>query len=186
MQNRYLTYKFNEDSKTIETERILMRLSETDDAKRVAFLANNKNIADKLYFLPQPYTEADALEWFENHHKNYNNKKCFDFMITVNNEIIGVIGLSLNVNNGAEIGYWLGEDYWNMGYASEAAEALIEFGFKHLKLHKIYAGHFSSNKASGRVMEKVGMHYEATLKDQIFKNNKYQDQIMYAIFNTNE
>ncbi|MGL4582408.1 MAG: GNAT family N-acetyltransferase, partial [Flavobacterium sp.] len=64
---------------------------------------------------------------------------------------------------------------------TEAAKALIQFGFDTLQLHKIFATHFTYNEASGRIMQKIGMQQEGVLKGQILKNEKYLDLITYAI-----
>lgn len=64
-----------------------------------------------------------------------------------------------------------------------AERAVIEFAFTEKKYHKVYARHFASNPASGRIMQKCGMTYEGTLKDQIHKINSYEDLVYYGIVN---
>ncbi|MEK4006743.1 GNAT family N-acetyltransferase [Paenibacillus sp. FSL H3-0333] len=86
-------------------------------------------------------------------------------------------------HHNGEIGYWIGEAHWGHGYGTEAARAVIEFAFTEKKYHKVYARHFASNPASGRIMQKCGMTYEGTLKDQIHKINSYEDLVYYGIVN---
>ena len=71
-------------------------------------------------------------------------------------KIIGAIGLHDRNDDKAELGYWIAVPFWNKGYATEAASAILNFGIKELKFHKIYATHFIHNPASGRIMEKIG------------------------------
>ena len=63
------------------------------------------------------------------------------------------------VDGNAELGYWIGEPYWNRGYCSEAAKSLVQFAFEKLAVKNIMAEHLSSNPASGRVMQKLGMQH---------------------------
>ncbi len=79
------------------------------------------------------------------------------------------------------MGYWLGQPYWNLGYGTEAAAALIEFGFNQLNLNRIYAYHLPRNPASGRIMQKIGMTYEGLLRQAAKKGDTFEDLILYAI-----
>jgi len=90
--------------------------------------------------------------------------------------LIGSIGLEIKrENNNAELVYWLGKDYWGQGYATEAARAIISYGFDELKLHRIYARYLSHNLASGRVLEKLGMTHEGRLRGHLKKFGVYED-----------
>jgi RimJ/RimL family protein N-acetyltransferase len=75
----------------------------------------------------------------------------------------------------------MGKPFWNKGYITEAATALIGFGFQELQLNKIYATYFLQNPASGRIMEKVGMEQEALLKQHVRKGEEYFDIMMYSV-----
>ena len=106
------------------------------------------------------------------------------FAITnsADNAFMGDIGLRVNERfNRAELGFWLGEPFWNQGYMSEAIPAVIKFGFRELKLHKIVARHLPNNPASGRVMIKNGMIKEGELKDHVRRKGKYLSLIQYRL-----
>jgi ribosomal-protein-alanine N-acetyltransferase len=60
--------------------------------------------------------------------------------------------------------YWIGVPYWGKGYATEAAREAVRYAFEDLGLHRLYAAHFGSNPASGKVMRKIRMSYEGTLR----------------------
>ena len=99
-------------------------------------------------------------------------------------QLIGVVTLTItNRELGqAELGYRLSPAYWGQGYATEAAQALVGFGFSALGLHRIYALCHPENSGSQRVMEKAGMRYEGYLRED-FRNRdgSWRDSLLYAI-----
>lgn len=97
-------------------------------------------------------------------------------------EVIGCIGLKIETKyQHAELGYWIGEPFWNKGYITEALGTLLAHGFNVLGLHKIFAHHMLENAGSGKVMIKNGMKQEGILKEHILKNGKFQTLIVYGI-----
>ncbi|NIK76441.1 RimJ/RimL family protein N-acetyltransferase [Paenibacillus castaneae] len=177
---------YDKPNKTITTKRLLLRLFQTSDASEVTRLCDNYNIYKNTLYLPYPYSIEDALPWIENHLDNFNNNRSFEFAITdkATGNLYGAIALTNNqkFNNG-EIAYWIGEEYWGSGYATEAGEAILEFAFLEKQYHKVYARHFMSNPASGRVIKKIGMVQEGILRDHVMKENQYVDLIYYGIIN---
>jgi [ribosomal protein S5]-alanine N-acetyltransferase len=85
------------------------------------------------------------------------------------------------LHNKGELAYWIGKDYWGKGYATEAVKRVIDFGFKELKLNRIWAAIMSKNKASGKVLKKVGLRYEGTLKQDVLRWNQYEDVDVYGL-----
>ena len=81
----------------------------------------------------------------------------------------------------ASIGYWVGEPFWNKGYASESLKEVLVFAFDELKLNKVYAQHESSNLASGRVMQKNGMIKEGELCGHTVKDGVSRDVVQYRL-----
>ena len=81
----------------------------------------------------------------------------------------------------AEMGSWIGKPYWNQGYATEAAKAIIKQGFEVMKLNRIHAHHFARNAASGKVLLKIGMKHEGTLRQHVVKWDKFEDIELYGI-----
>ena len=176
---------YNDQNKTITTKRLVLRLLQKSDAEAVTRLCNNYNIYNNTLYLPYPYSLEDALSWIEHHLDNFNANKSYEFAITNKDsgELYGAIALSNNqrFHNG-EIAYWIGEEYWGNGYATEAAQAILQFAFNEKNYHKVYARYFRSNPASGRVMEKLGMKKEGILIDHIKKDDRYEDLIYYGMF----
>jgi len=125
--------------------------------------------------IPHPYKKKNAV-WFINHcAEEWKAKKAYIYMITHDGKLVGTIGLNMQNEGVAEIGYWVGIPHWGKGYATEATKLMIKEGFNKLKLHKIYATHHPKNSASGRVMKKAGMKYEGTLREHIKAKGKYWD-----------
>ncbi len=174
----------NNQNKTITTKRLVLRLFQKSDAEAVTRLCNNFNIYNNTLYLPFPYTLEDALSWIEHHLDNFNANKSYEFAITnkESGELYGAIALSNNqrFHNG-EIAYWIGEEYWGNGYATEAAQAILQFAFNEKQYHKVYARYFRSNPASGRVIEKLGMKKEGILIDHIKKDKRYEDLVYYGM-----
>lgn len=179
---------YDDNSKTITTKRLQLRLFTKADAPNVARLCNNYNIYKSTMYLPFPYNVEDALSWIDRHLDNFEEQRSYEFAITdkENGELYGAIALSHNhhYNNG-EIAYWIGEEFWGNGFATEAAGALIYFAFEVKRLHKVFARYFASNPASGKVMEKLGMKKEGVLLDHIRKDDRYEDLLHYGILNLN-
>jgi len=170
----------------ITTERLLLRPFTMADAPAVAKLANNRKLHERLLYLPHPYTEQSAIDWISTHADNFNNDTGYELAVTDKHtgEIYGAIGLKHNKDHHkGELGYWIGEPYWGRGYASEAAQALINYAFTERGLHKVYSYHFDFNPASGRVMQKAGMKQTGIFEDNIFKDGKYITEHCYEIIN---
>eukprot|EP00461_Guttulinopsis_vulgaris_P001584 UN01584 len=81
----------------------------------------------------------------------------------------------------AEVAWSIAEKHWGKGYCTEAAQALIDYGFTHKSLIKIFGRHFTNNPASGRVMMKIGMKHEGVLRSHVIKEGEAHDLYMYGI-----
>lgn len=181
-----MEYSYNQEKRTITTERLILRPFDLSDAQRVYELCNNYNVYKSTLTLPYPYPLDCALSWIPTHEDNFNNNKHYEFAITDKgtSKLYGAIGLTnKQTHRNGELGYWIDEENWGKGYATEAVKAVIEFAFSEKHYHKVYARHFASNLGSGRVMQKSGMVKEGTLLQHIYKENKYEDLTHYGIIN---
>lgn len=166
------------------TPRLLLRLFKLDDAAAVQDLAGNPAIAAMTLNIPHPYPDGAAATWISTHEDNWQLGHSVTYAITRREDalLMGCISLGLHHRQQmAEMGYWLGQPYWNQGYATEAAQAILKYGFNDLKLNRIYAYHLPRNPASGRVMQKMGMTYEGLLRQAAKKGDTFEDLILYAI-----
>ena len=181
----------NNEAETYEmtTERLRLRFFTEQDANEVQKLCNNFNIYKTTLYIPHPYTVEDALNWMQNHRKNFEENKGYEFAITnkETGELLGAIGLSHNERHKqGELAYWVGEPFWNNGYGTEAAKAMLQFAFEVKGMHKVFARFFSSNPASGKIMEKIGMVEEGLLKEHVLKDGRFEDLYVYGILNTQD
>ena len=169
------------------TERLLLRSLILEDATDVQRLAGEYDVASTLLRIPHPYEDGMAEEWIHSCYEKFEKDEALNFAITLRTDknFIGAIGLELEPENErAELGYWIGKSYWNRGYATEAASAVVAYSFKVLKLNRIYAYHFTRNPASGRVLEKVGMRYEGYRRQHTKKWDKFEDSMGYGMLKT--
>lgn len=168
----------------LKTERLLLRPFTPKDAPIVQKLAGDKAIAATTINIPHPYTDGLAERWISTHKPRFRDSRGAIYAITLleNQQLMGSIGLvTVPDQKRAELGYWLGQPYWGRGYTTEAARELLRFGFTELGLNRIYANHFSRNPASGRVMQKIGMQYEGTMRQHIIKWDQFEDLKLYGI-----
>ncbi|MDR2720009.1 MAG: GNAT family N-acetyltransferase [Nitrososphaerota archaeon] len=107
----------------------------------------------------------------------------FAIVLREQNMLIGGCGLIISdiENRQGWIGYCLNRKFWSQGYATEAARALIGFGFNNLKLHRVFAFCDPANTASSHIMEKVGMRYEGHFKEKTWYKCEWHDEVIYAI-----
>ena len=171
---------------TLETERLILnRPTENDLGDLILHLNSDNVFSENTLNIPFPYQNENAEFWIhELVNKGFEEKKNFTFAIREkeNPKLIGAIGIHLDkVHLKAEIGYWIGKDFWNKGFVTEAVREIIRFGFQDLGLNKIYATHFPHNPASGKIMQNCGMKLEATLKQEYFKNGKPLDVLKYSV-----
>lgn len=143
----------------IVTERLVLRPLELRDRARLIQLANNWKVAKNLSTMPYPYTDAAADDWLAKQAALWAGGKTVNLAVTEGGEMIGGIGVGVRDHDEWEMGYWLGEPYWNRGYVSEAARALRDYAFCELKLDRIVAGHYPDNHASGAILAKLGFRY---------------------------
>lgn len=148
----------------IETERLLLRNFNIEEANQVQALAGNFNVSKTTLNIPHPYKNGIAEEWIRAEQRNFENKVQMTFVISDKQSdiLIGAISLLSIKDKKAGIGYWIGEPFWGKGYCTEATQALIDYSFSKLGLKKLVAEHLRTNPASGKVMKKAGMHYVAS------------------------
>lgn len=155
-----------------------------EDAARLAEMLNNRNILNKLRDgLPYPYTETDAEEYI-NSMLMADKNKTFAFAITVDDKVVGSIGVFRcdNIHSRtAEMGYYIGEPYWGCGLGTSAVTQVCTYIFENTDIIRIFAEPFAYNTASCRVLEKVGFQFEGLLRSNAVKNGKVIDMKMYSL-----
>ncbi len=169
---------------TIETSRLLLRPFVPGDAADVQRLAGDHEIAATTLNIPHPYADGMAEEWIASNETAWNEDERVTFAVTQKAEAILVGACGIRIQREAdcgELGYWIGKEFWGRSYATEAAEAVMHFGFTELSLNRLQAQHFSQNPASGRIMQKLGMSLEGTARQAEKKWGSYVDIVRYAL-----
>ena len=161
----------------------LLREQQLTDKSSLAKNANNINVWNNVRdYFPNPYTEADAEQFIGN--TLLKPKPLTDFAIVFGGNAVGGIGVvpQTDVERIAiEIGYWLGEDYWNKGIMTNAVKQMVGYAFENFPVMKIYAPVFEFNNASKKVLEKAGFTLEAILKKSAIKNGQVIDLYYYGL-----
>lgn len=168
----------------LETDRLRLRPLASRDAPAVAELAGRREIWQTTLNIPHPYEPAMAVEWIAGHEPAFRRLQLVNFGLfeRPTGDLVGTVGLSLKLEHRrGELGYWIGVPFWGRGYATEAVRALIDWAFPTFDLHRVEAHHFEGNDASGAVMRKVGMSYEARVREPVLKDGKFLDIHAYAI-----
>lgn len=167
----------------ITTERLVLRGCTPADGPAIRRLAGAREVAYNTLLIPHPYPEGEAERWIATHEEQKaKGNHLFAIALGDGGDLIGTIGLHANgQHDHGEIGYWIGVPYWGKGFATEAAAAVVQYGFDTLGLHRIFASCFSRNPASGRVLQKIGMRHEGSLRQHFKKWDEYVDVECYAI-----
>ena len=159
----------------------VIRAWKNDDLQELVSQANNINVWNNLRnYFPHPYTEEHGKAWLE---KVVDALPAINMAIDVDGKLAGGIGLILNGDvyiKSAEIGYWLGEQYWGKGIATEAVRQMTEYAFYYFDLVRLYAEVFETNKASMRVLEKNGYYLEGVRRKAVFKNDVLMDDYIWV------
>jgi len=160
---------------------VTLREWKRSDADALAAIANNKKIWDNVRdILPYPYTKRDAKEWLELVKKQ---KTVTTFCIEVDGKLAGSIGVTLKddvYKKTAEIGYFIAEEYWGKGAATEAIKQMVSYVQKEFDIVRIYAEVFEFNRASMKALEKNGFYLESIRKKAAFKNNMIVDDYVWV------
>ena len=169
----------------IETSRLTLRPVLLTDAEAIFQYAKNPNVSQ--YTLWEPHKSvSDSADYIKDYIFNYYAQGVPEpFGITLKNEpskLIGTVGCFWvsKKEKCMELAYAISEDHWGKGLVAEASSAVIDYCFKEFKLKKIQCRCKSENKASARVMEKIGMTYEGTLKSAVFHREKFWDMHYYG------
>lgn len=167
----------------LETERLRLRELHILDAKAMFEYAQKDDVT--RFVLWDSHTSIRQTKQFLKlmHEKYLEGNLAWAITLKDSGEFVGTIDF-VNLDRTAciaEIGYALSDKHWGKGIASEATQALIDYGFNQLNLERICARCFAENIGSERVMQKVSMTYEGTLRKGIFAKGSYHDLKIYAI-----
>jgi RimJ/RimL family protein N-acetyltransferase len=169
----------------LTTERLVLREFEESDWRAVLAYQRDPHY---LRFTPwRTRTDADVhsfIRMFLNWRQEMPRQK-FQLAIILSEQgcLIGNAGIRISPSASweAEIGYELDHRYWGHGYATEAAQALLSFGFQDLRLHRVFAHCIAENTASARVMQRLGMQFDGCLRENEWMKDRWWDTFVYSI-----
>ena len=172
------------DQPELRSKRLLLRPLTLRDAQTVQALAGVAAVADTTLTIPHPYPDGAAEAWIATLTPAWDTGAGVTFAITDRDlgSFVGVVSLAISANSAsAELGYWIAPQFWNRGYATEAAQTLVDWGMVALRLDRIEARYFVRNPASGRVLQKLGMKRETMLNESIEKNGRVEEFARYTL-----
>jgi RimJ/RimL family protein N-acetyltransferase len=168
----------------LSLSKFTIRSFRPDDAASLRKHIDNYNVARNMSAIPHPYSSQHAEEWIA---IATGASPHTHFAIASDDNVVGGIGVM--PDNGrrgpftghcAEIGYWLGEEFWGRGILSEAVPAFTEWVFSELRLVRIFAAVYARNPASARVLEKAGYQFEGRMQAAYFRDDEFIDGLLYA------
>jgi len=167
----------------IVTERLVIRRYTLDDIPDVLEFASHPSVA-RVIFKDIQVTEEEVRKYIDlqNSYQPFEKDKVFELAIErkEDGKVIGFLGFICQDHRQGEMGWGLGVEHRGRGYATEAARALMDYGFNSLGLHRIHADTGTDNLASWKIMERLGMRREGLLRGAIFKEGKWQDRYVYG------
>lgn len=169
----------------LATERLILRDFVADDWRAV--LAYQRDARYLRYYAWTARSEDDVRAFVQMSlgHQAEEPRRKFQLAITLRDrgELIGNCGVRRKAANEweADIGYELNPEYWGRGYATEAARATVEFGFRELGVHRISAWCIADNAASAHVLEKCGLRLEGRLRENEYFKGRWWDTLLYAL-----
>jgi len=169
---------------TLTTRRLTLRPFTSADADAVTALVSDRRIAADTIAIPHPYERSMAESWLAGHAEAFARGESATFASVAHDtgELVGCVGIAINrEHRRAEMGWWVGVPYWGRGYCTEAADAVMHWAFEAFDLHRIDAHHLSRNSASGRVMQKIGMRHEGSLRGHVRKWGVQEDVELYGV-----
>lgn len=168
----------------LTTKRLNLRPFQPADAASIQALINSRKIAEET-FIPFPYTRDMAEEFIDHYRQKWKSGTGAAFAIELleNRQLVGSLSFkSIEKKHGrAEIGYWIGVSHWGQGYATEAVQCIVDFGFSQLNLNRIYAQHFHTNPGSRKVLVNAGFSKEGVLRQHVVRFGEVKDCICYSI-----
>jgi ribosomal-protein-alanine N-acetyltransferase len=169
----------------IKTERLLLREISATDFADVHEYASDPIVTQFEFWGPNtPDVTANVVQsWLTQQQEWPREEVNLGVELSAEHKLIGVITLRIkdDANRTADFGFAFNRRYWNQGYGTESARAVIDAAFRTLAAHRVWAGCDTRNVGSYRVMEKLGMRREAHLKKDTWQKGQWRDSYRYAV-----
>jgi RimJ/RimL family protein N-acetyltransferase len=170
----------------LRTGRLLLRPFAEADAPRFAELAGERRIADATISVPHPMSLEIARQEIARFASEWQAGTGATFAIVApggSNACIGLVALRHidTEHEEGELSFWIAESAQGHGYVTEAAAAVLDYGFRERGLNRVCAFHMVRNAASGRVLARLGMTQEGCLRQRVRKWGVYEDVLVWAV-----
>lgn len=167
---------------TLRTRRLVLRPLRVRDVDAVARLIADPEVTRWLLAFPHGDARAAAGRWIGRSLELELDGRGPTLAISRGGRLIGAIGLRIAARHAhAELGYWLGAAHWGRGYAVEAGRAMVTWGFQVVGLRRIFGQYLGDNRASGRVMERIGMIREGVRRMHVRKAGRWYDAHQFGM-----
>lgn len=169
----------------ITTDRLVLREFVTDDWPHV--LAYQRDPRYLKFYPWNDRTEAEVRDFVQMFVEQQTERPRRRFLLAItlpgSGRLIGNCGIRRKPENDheADIGYEVAPEHWDQGYATEAALAMLDFGFRELGLHRISSWCIADNSASVKVLEKAGLRLEGRLRENEYFKNRWWDTLLYGL-----
>ena len=164
-------------------EKIILRKLKKSDASSIYKNTRDKDVAKHL--ANKYLTSKTFRNEIPKTQKRMRAKTAYAFGIEYkeSGKIIGVMAIAQidYKNKNAELGWWIGKKYWGKGIATEAIQLILNFAFKELKLRRVFAHVYSSNKSSAKLCERNGFKLEGTARKQTLLDRKWNDEYLFGL-----
>ena len=173
--------------KIVVNDQVHLSEFRSSDKESLIEYLNERDIYERTFRIPFPYTDTDAEEWLVLVAKitQLQGQPVQFAMRNANDSLIGGCGfdiLQVGKSHQAEVGYWLGKPFWGRGIMTAVVQRVCQHAFKEFGLRKITAHVFSHNPASARVLEKCSFVQEGLLRKHFLKDGKFIDARLFAFF----
>lgn len=169
----------------VRTERLVLRDFKETDWEAIHAYASDPEVV--RYMDWGPNTEEETKNFIQRAiaHQKEQPRRTYTLAIVLKSDSRLIWGCGIEVSNPDNrqgwIGYCLNRNFWGQGYATETAKSLLEFGFNHLNLHRVFATCAPAKIASSQVLEKIGMQREGHLREHKWTKGKWRDSLVYTI-----
>lgn len=169
---------------TLETRDLILRQLTLSDARDVFAYSSNPNVSRYVFWeTHKTLSDSRAMIRYMQHRIRGGEPASWGIVLKENQKVIGTIGFveCSEEHKSAEVGYSLDERCWNRGYTSQALSCVLRYAFIDAQCNRIEANFDTRNPASGRVMEKCGMHYEGTMREKYYNKGEFVDISTYGL-----
>lgn len=172
----------------IEGKRIILRTLTKADVPDLYRYCRDRKILRHTGIPHNPYKREHAERFVKQTHREHRRKTAYHRGIAdrTTGRIIGMISLfKISAQHkSAEIGYWLGREFWGQGIMAEALQLYLRFAFRELRLNRVSALVFPGNRRSSNLLERAGFSCEGRLRKSSKVRNRWTDELIYAILNS--